>query len=84
MDKEEIRKIAEEKINEYVKLTDKAYLDSTNLKYVKLIDNREKPGDVELKKAWVARFIDDGRYKDAWAELVLDENGEFLKFDQSR
>jgi hypothetical protein len=66
MDKEEIRKIAEEKINEYVRLTDKAYLRSTDLKYVKLIDNREKPGDVKLKKAWVVRFIDDGKYKDAW------------------
>lgn len=84
MDKEEIRKIAEEKINEYVRLTDKAYLRSTDLKYVKLIDNRGKPGDVKLKKAWVVRFIDDGKYKDAWVELVLDENGEILKFDQSR
>ena len=84
MDKEEIRKIAEEKIKEYVRLTDKAYLHSTDLKYVKLIENREKPGDVKLKKAWVARFIDDGKYKNAWVELVLDENGEILKFDQSR
>jgi len=84
MNKEEIRKIAEEKINEYVKLTDKAILHSADLKFVKLIENREKPGDVKLKKAWVVRFNDDGKYKDAWAELVLDEDGEILKFDQSR
>ena len=84
MDKKEIKKLAKEKIKKYVKLTDKAYLRSTDLKYVKIIENREKPGEVKLKKAWVVRFIDDGKYKDAWVELVLDENGEILKFDQSR
>ena len=84
MEKEEIRKIAEERISEYAKLTDKAYLRSIDLKYIKSIENREKPGEVKINKAWVVRFIDDGKYKDAWIELMLDENGEILKVDQSR
>ena len=60
MNVEAIRKIAEKKIREKVKLTDKSYLESLNQRYVKVIEDRGKPGKVELKKAWVARFIDNG------------------------
>lgn len=84
MENEEIRKIAREKVNEYTTLTDKAQVSSIDLKYVKLIDNREKPDDVTIKKAWVVRFVDDGKYKDFWIELALDDNGEILKVEQSR
>lgn len=84
MDEEEIRKTAEDKVKEYVKLSDRAYLRSLERKYVKLIENRERPGKVDLKKAWVARFADDARYEGAWVELVLDEEGNVLRVEQSR
>ena len=84
MNVEAIRKIAEKKIREKVKLTDKSYLESLNQRYVKVIEDRGKPGKVELKKAWVARFIDNGRYEGAWVELVLDEQGKVIRIDQSR
>ena len=84
MSEEEIRKIARDKVKEYVKLSDRAYLRSLRRKYVKLIENRGRPGKVELKKAWVARFVDDARYEGAWVELVLDDKGNVLRVEQSR
>lgn len=84
MSKEEIRKIAEEKVKEFVKVSERAYLRSLGQKYVKLVGNRGKAGKVELKKAWVARFVDDARYEGAWVELVIDEKGNVLRVDQSR
>ena len=84
MSEEGIRKIAEEKVKEYVKISERAYLRSFGQKYVKLIENRGKPGKFKLKKAWVARFVDDARYEGAWVELVLDEKGNVLRVEQSR
>lgn len=84
MSEERVRKIAEEKIREYVKLSDKAYLQSLGQKYVRLAEKRGRPGKIELKKAWVARFVDNARYEGAWVELVLDEEGNVLRIDQSR
>lgn len=84
MKKEGIKKIAEEKIKERVKLTEQGYLESLDQRYVKIIKDRGKPGKVELKKAWVARFIDNGRYKGAWVELTIDEKGNIIRIDQSR
>jgi hypothetical protein len=84
VDEEKIRKVAEDKVREYVKLSDGAYLRSLGRKYVKLIEDRGRPGEVELRKAWVARFVDDARYEGAWVELALDEDGNVLRVEQSR
>lgn len=84
MSEEKIRKMAEDKVREYVKISDRAYLRSLRQEYVKLVENRGKPSKVELKKAWVARFADDARYEGAWVELVLDEKGNVLRVEQSR
>jgi len=84
MDEETIKKIAEEKVREHVRLSDKAYLRSFGQKFIKLIKDRGKAGEVELKKAWVARFIDDSKYKGSWVEIVLDDDGKVLRINQSR
>ncbi len=84
MNRSEIRDIAKEMIAEYVTLTDKAYLVSLTQKHIKITQDRKTPGAVELQKAWIARFIDDGLYKDAWIELALDEQGKFLRITRSR
>jgi hypothetical protein len=84
MSEEKVREMAEEKVKNYVKLSDRAYLKSFGQKYVKIADNREKPSKVEIKKAWVARFVDDALYEGAWVELILDDNGNVLRVEQSR
>jgi hypothetical protein len=84
MKEEEIRRAAEERAREQVTLSDKAYLKSFGQKYVKLIADRGKAGEVELRKAWVARFVDDERYRGAWVEIVLDDDGQVLRVNQSR
>ena len=84
MEEETIKKIAEEKAKEYVRLSDKAYLQSFGQKFVKLIEDRRREGKVEMKKAWVARFVDNERYEEAWVEIVLDDNGKVLRVNQSR
>ena len=84
MEEETIKKIAEEKAKEYVRLSDKAYLQSFGQKFVKLIEDRRREGKVEMKKAWVARFVDNERYEGAWVEIVLDDNGKVLRVNQSR
>ena len=84
MKKEKIKKIAERTAREHVKLTDQAYIHSLNIKYVKIVKKLEKPSKIEIKKAWVAKLVDNGLYKDAWVEITLDEEGNLLKIDQSR
>jgi len=84
MNEEEIKRIAETRAKELAKISDKAYLRSLGQRYVKVTEDRAKPGKVELKKAWVARFTDDTRYEGAWVELVLDEQGNVLRIEQSR
>lgn len=84
MNEETIKRIAEEKVKEYVRLSEKAYLKSFGQKFVKLIEDRGRAGSVEIKKAWVARFVDDERYEGAWVEIVLDDDGKVLRVNQSR
>jgi hypothetical protein len=83
VDEKEIRKHAIEAMREHG-LSDGAYLSSFREKFVKLVEDRRKPGKVEVRKAWVARFNDDAYYKGAWLEIVLDEDGTVLRVDQSR
>jgi hypothetical protein len=72
------------KIEEYEKLSDKAYIESIQQKYVKHLKDRVNPGKPIIKKAWVVRFIDENKYPGAWIELVMDDNGEVLRVDRSR
>ena len=84
MSKDEVRKMAISKIKEYEIISNEAYIESIQQKYVKHLDNRAKPGKPEMKKAWVVRFVDNKKYPGAWTELVMDDKGEVLRIDKSR
>ena len=84
MSEQKMQDIAKSKIRDYETISDEAYVESTKQKYVKISKDRAKPGEVELKKAWVVRFIDNKRYDGAWLEIVLDEKGKVLRVDKSR
>ena len=84
MSEEKIQEIAKSKIREYEKISDEAYIESMKQKYVKITEDRARPGEVKTKKAWVVRFIDNKRYNGAWLEIVLDDDGKVLRVDKSR
>ncbi len=84
MNEREIRAAAETKARELTGLSDRAFLRSLRQKYVKLTEDRESPGGVETKKAWVATFEDSTHHEGGWIELVLDDDGTVLRVDQSR
>lgn len=84
MSEQKILEIAKSKIRDYETVSNEAYIESARQKYVKITEDRAKPGEVKTKKAWVVRFIDNKRYDGAWLEIVLDDDGKVLRVDKSR
>lgn len=84
MSEAKIREIAKTKIREFHKLSDAAYMESMKQKYVKVTEDRARPGAVRIKKAWVIRFIDNQPHDGAWIEIVIDDDGNVLRVDKCR
>ena len=84
MERDEVRRVAQEKVGNYAKLSKAAYIETMEKKLVKVTENRALPGKVEIVKAWVVRFIDCQPYEGAWVDLVISEDGEVIRVDRSR